>query len=71
MLTTPWEAESPGDISTAAAAGVEERVGSKGVTRNGVCFLNTGVRKVASFSGGLQEVEDSKHSVTSLLQNKS
>lgn len=38
--------ESPDD--TAAAAGVEERMGSKGVDRNDISFPRAGVKKVDS-----------------------
>lgn len=52
MLTPRWEVDVP-ELS-AAAAGVEDRMGSRGVARNGISFPRAGVRKVDSLSDDLQ-----------------
>lgn len=50
MLTLLWGAESDDDTSEAsrAAAGVEERAGTRGVAKNGISFPRAGVRKLDS-----------------------
>lgn len=55
MLTLHWGAESADDTSEAsrAAAGVEERAGTRGVAKNGISFPRAGVRKPDSLSGDL------------------
>lgn len=66
MLTPLWvEAESPADVSelSAAAAGVEERMGRRGVTKNGISFPRAGVRKVESLSADLSGVSVSPGSL--------
>lgn len=52
MLTVLWGAESADDTSDSsrAAAGVEERAGTRGMAKNGISFLRAGVRKLDSFS---------------------
>lgn len=50
MLTPLWEAGSPAGVP----AGVEERIGMRGVARNGVSSPSAEVRKVDSLSEDLQ-----------------
>ncbi len=56
MLTPLWEVDSPADVPelSAAAAGVEERMGRRGVVRNGISFPSAEVRKVDSLSDDLR-----------------
>lgn len=55
MLTLLWGAESADDVSEAsrAAAGVEERAGTRGVAKKGISFPRAGVRKLDSLSEDL------------------
>lgn len=55
MLMLLWGAESVDDMSDAsrAAAGVEERAGTRGVARNGISLPRAGVRKLDSVSEDL------------------
>lgn len=50
MLMPLWEAESAAGVSelSPAAAGVEERMGTRDVVRNCISFPSAGVRKVDS-----------------------
>lgn len=57
MLTPLWEAGSPAGVP----AGVEERIGTRGVARNGISFPSAEVRKVDSLSEDLQGWKNNQH----------
>lgn len=64
MLTPLGEAESPADVPRlSAAAGVEERMGTRDVARNGISFSRAGVRKVGPPSDDLSGVSASPGSL--------